>query len=903
MSPGRRDPSAVALAILAGALAGAAGLGTQVVLSGWSGLVAGQGQGAAIALGAWIVGWSVGAWLARDVVRVGRCLGLAGLAAALLAWSSRASLGALALAPPGAWSSVILVVIVVGAAALPQGLFLPLILRARPGLDVGWLVAANLGGAVAGAHWIGHDAAGRMGRDGALVLAALTAIAAGVLGRLGSPALAAPEEAPEGTSEDMSPGSALGSASAALFVGLGTAWALGVEWVALRLGALWFGGLQAALSGVLAASLVALAVGAALVPRLVPRDGRGMLGVVALAVAGSAWVVLGPGVVGLAAPGDQPFLGTLIYMGPALAPLGALVPVLHRARPGEPGRRLSDLFVHEAWGAPLGIGLAHVLLVPELGCGGTLATFSILGGLGCLLVPGALRSPVAWGASGLGVGLGVFMFLEPEPALASPALDRPDFEILAFTEDAEFAVSVVRDSLRGERTLLTDEFRATAIGDEYLYMRVLGHLPVLFHPDPRRVGVLALGTGTTVGSVSLHPDVERIDVLEISRAVVEFAPYFEEVHLGALDEGLPGLLELEEGERVGLYLGDGRRTLARLPEGSLDVLTMEPLLPDSPAAVFLYTPEFYSLARRALADNGLVCQWVPPHALAPDTFDAVVSAFTGAFPWSGVFQFGTQVILLGGDSRPAPMSSRFPSEGELHEALLELGLEDLGGIVHRLVFEGAAAELAPSARPLKDSDPWVLYVPRPRGVEPLGWLPRNLAWLRGREGRVPESWRTAAGVLEADRGRRLGQVRRLTEAWHAHRAASVGLVIERDTGAPLLAELLPELGPLAGREVEAAVLAREIQFEDARGRGLSALEAEDGRTALDYLTRAAQMRPLRADIHLFVSLAALRVGEAPVARAAAARAAELCPRILETRPGEQALRMGLPRNLLEGTRR
>ena len=167
------------------------------------------------------------------------------------------------------------------------------------------------------------------------------------------------------------------------------------------------------------------------------------------------------------------------------------------------------------------------------------------------------------------------MFLEPEPALASPALDRPDFEILAFTEDAEFAVSVVRDSLRGERTLLTDEFRATAIGDEYLYMRVLGHLPVLFHPDPRRVGVLALGTGTTVGSVSLHPDVERIDVLEISRAVVEFAPYFEEVHLGALDEGLPGLLELEEGERVGLYLGDGRRTLARLPEGSLDVLTME----------------------------------------------------------------------------------------------------------------------------------------------------------------------------------------------------------------------------------------------------------------------------------------------------------------------------------------
>lgn len=899
MSPGPRYPSAVALAILAGALAGAAGLGTQVVLSGWSGLVAGQGQGAAIALAAWIAGWSVGAWLARGVVRVGRCLGLAGLGAALLSWSARASLGALALAPPGPWASVSMVVFAVGLAAVPQGLFLPLLLRARPGLDVGVLVSANLTGAVAGAHWIGHDAAGFMGRDGALFIAALTALAAGVLGRFGSPVLATLDA----SAGDRSPRSELGSVPAALFVGLGTAWALGVEWVAIRLGALWYGGLQAALSGVLAASLVALAVGAALVPRLVPRDGRGVLGVVFLAVAGSAWVVLGPGVVGLAEPGDHPFLGTLIYMGPALAPLGALVPVLHRARPGEAGRRLSDLLVHEAWGAPLGIGLAHVLLVPEFGCGGTLAAFSILGALGCLLVPGALRSPVAWGASSLGLALGVFMFLEPEPALASPALNRPDFEVLAFTEDAEFAVSVVRDSLRGERTLLTDEFRATAIGDEYLYMRVLGHLPVLFHPDPRRVGVLALGTGTTVGAVSLHQNVERIDVLEISRAVVEFAPYFEEVHLGALDEGLPGLLDLEQGERVGLYLGDGRRTLARLPEGSLDVLTMEPLLPDSPAAVFLYTPEFYSLARRALADDGLVCQWVPPHALAPDTFDAVVSAFTGAFPWSGVFQFGTQVILLGGDSRPAPMSSRFPSEGLLHGALVELGLEDLSGLVHRLVFEGAGSEVSPSARPLRDSDPWVLYVPRPRGAEPLGWLPRNLAWLRAREGEVPESWRVAAGVFEADRGRRLGQVRRLTEAWHAHRAASVGLVLERDPGAPLLAELLPAFGPLVEQEAEAAVLAREIQFEDLRGRGLSALEAEDGRAALDYLTRAAQMRPLRADIHLFVSLAALRLGEVSVARAAAARAAELCPRILETRPGEQALRMGLPRNLLVGAPR
>lgn len=886
----------------AAAAAGAAGLGAEVVLAGWSGLVVGQGRGAALALAAWIAAWALGAGCAAFTRGRSRPLALAGVATSAgiaLAWALlRRGAGA----PPGDLAAAALVVVAVGLAAFPQGFFLPLLARARAAREVGLLFGANLLGAVVGAHGIGHVLAGAVGRDGALVGACVAALIAGGVGALAARDGGVLAENPAGSPPvPSSPAHStrhLGAPAAALIAGLGTAWVTGAEWVGLRLGALWFGGLQAALAGVLAGSLVALALGAAVLPRLVPRDGRGPAVMLALAVAGSLWVVLGPGPGVLDDPRGNSFLGSFVHLAPLLAPLGALVPTLHAARPGEPGARLSRLLVHELWGAPLGVLCAHAWLVPRFGCGGTLAALAGVAALGALVSMPQLGRAWSAGLAAAGLAGAVVLARAPEPALASPALDRPDFVLLDFTEDAEFAVSVVRDGLRGGKNLLTDEFRATAVGDDYLYMRVLGHLPLLLHPDPARVAVLAFGTGTTAGAVALHDEVERLEVLEISRAVIEAAPWFEEVNRGVLGEGLPGLLDPDDGrDRVVVRLGDGRRTLARWPAGTLDVLTMEPLLPDSPGAVFLYTDGFYALARRALAPGGLVCQWVPPHALAPETFDAVVAAFTDSFPWSGVFLFGTQVILLGGEAEPVLDGTRFPDEGPLHDALAGLGLEDATGVVARFVAAGDA--WPPATRPLRDADPWVLYAERPRGN--LALLPTNLAALRARQGEAPLAWRLATGPAGERRIARVRRVHLAAEAWYRQVAEGAGLRLPADAGATPFASLRGDLAGLASEEVEAAVLARRIRFDELLVAGFTALARRDARGALDALTRAAEIRPEHAETHLLIALAAARLGEPTIARAAADRAYELCPRLLETRQGRRAVEvLGLPPELARG---
>ena len=70
--------------------------------------------------------------------------------------------------------------------------------------------------------------------------------------------------------------------------------------------------------------------------------------------------------------------------------------------------------------------------------------------------------------------------------------------------------------------------------------------------------------------------------------------------------------------------------------------------------------------------------------------------------------------------------------------------------------------------------------------------------------------------------------------------------------------------------------------------------ASDPRAAADYLISAVEIRPERADVHLYVSAAMLRLGSESVAREALGRALELCPRALETSAGMRAAKLGLP---------
>lgn len=51
-------------------------------------------------------------------------------------------------------------------------------------------------------------------------------------------------------------------------------------------------------------------------------------------------------------------------------------------------------------------------------------------------------------------------------------------------------------------------------------LKLLAHLPAILASQRRNVMVIGLGTGVTAGELTLYPDIERIDVAEISPTVV-----------------------------------------------------------------------------------------------------------------------------------------------------------------------------------------------------------------------------------------------------------------------------------------------------------------------------------------------------------------------------------------------
>src|SRR5215510_14416043 len=103
-------------------------------------------------------------------------------------------------------------------------------------------------------------------------------------------------------------------------------------------------------------------------------------------------------------------------------------------------------------------------------------------------------------------------------------------ELVDAREGRAGLASVVRNVRNGYTSLYTDEFLAASTEGRYRYMRMLGHIPMVLAEDPRRVLVMAFGTGTTAGSLSTHPSVERLDVVEISKEVLEVAPHFASVN-------------------------------------------------------------------------------------------------------------------------------------------------------------------------------------------------------------------------------------------------------------------------------------------------------------------------------------------------------------------------------------
>ncbi len=678
-----------------------------------------------------------------------------------------------ALSSPARWGLRVFVAsIAVLPGAILVGATFPAVLRAasRPGRGIGPVASALYGlntvGAVGGALWAGFAGILDHGVVGAGRIAAGIAAGVGALAILfGRRVRRAPE--PSETPSAPVPVAPLVATAFCGFV------ALGLEASGVRILVFFVEGFTASFAAMLAVFLAGLALGSLAVGPALSRLRRPGIGVGAL--------LLLAGVAALVLSREIPFAedwmrsvrrwayagreiveaqrwaalagSTFLFLLPALL-LGATFPLAIRWARGEGaqggpredvGRVSGRVALVNGIGAVL--GPLAVLAVGRAGAqgeeaGGPLLAWTALACLAavagaaiCVLSLRARRARLV-GVAALGVAAGFGIpaalssaspsaLVSASHVLLDPAGRRdPGRRLLDVRADEVVTASVVEGE--GERDLYTDDFLAAATGASTPYMRLLGHLPALAAAKDDNALVIAFGTGTTAGAIAAHSGVRRLEIAEVSRAVLALAPLFREANRDVLSD-----------PRTVLRVDDGRDALL-LHARDLDVITLEPLLPYTPAALPFYTREFYRLAKDRLAEGGVLCQWVPVHAMPLDLYVALVATFFDEFPDGSLWFFEQSSILLGRKGTAAPSPSAFLARAaEVERQLRAAGLASPEALALGYVANGRrvrkAIEESPTGplcrRPVTDDDPFPEAYPTPRGRFVTTYLADTLGWL------------------------------------------------------------------------------------------------------------------------------------------------------------------------------
>ena len=566
-------------------------------------------------------------------------------------------------------------VAVVTLPSLAMGATLPLVVRwaigsaVRAGRDTGWLYASNAGGAVIGAVLSGFVLLPTLGmRRTTFIAVGLNLLAtAFALLTARSPAPAAQAvRAVTNVTTGQRANRLRTAATVALAMSGAASLILQLTWT--RILSLVLGPTTYAFSTMVAVFITGITVGAVAGGWLskwsrAPAALAGSLLLAGLAaIAAAAWAQQIP----LAVAGASSFTALFrmqaalvsLVMLPMTTAFGAVFPLAVALTTMDDDRIASDvarIYAANTLGAIAGALAGGYLLIPVFGLQGSVQmAATVCFGAGTLVLisrPATAKTRATTVAFAVVLTAAVWMLPPWNRGLLSsgaykyaaylPAENREAVlqagELLYYGEGAASTVSVRRAA--GSTTLAIDGKVDASNAGDMLTQRLLAHVPLLLHPDPRAVAIIGLGSGVTLGSALRHP-VTRVDTIEISPQVIQAAAHFSAENGDALGD-----------PRSRLIAGDGRTHLM-LTRQRYDVIVSEPSNPWIAGVAGLFTHEMFRAARARLAPGGIFCQWAHVYDMSDEDLRSIVRTFLDVFPKAHVWGIGDNDILLIGADEP-----------------------------------------------------------------------------------------------------------------------------------------------------------------------------------------------------------------------------------------------------------
>src|SRR5205085_1000027 len=116
----------------------------------------------------------------------------------------------------------------------------------------------------------------------------------------------------------------------------------------------------------------------------------------------------------------------------------------------------------------------------------------------------------------------------PADRISARALPAPEQNerVLDQSEGVNEIVTVTETSGKGRRLMTNGHAMSATWPLSQRYMRALAHVPLLMSGNPTRVLVIGFGVGNTTTAAALHPSIQRVEVADLSRNVLDHASWF-----------------------------------------------------------------------------------------------------------------------------------------------------------------------------------------------------------------------------------------------------------------------------------------------------------------------------------------------------------------------------------------
>lgn len=341
------------------------------------------------------------------------------------------------------------------------------------------------------------------------------------------------------------------------------------------------------------------------------------------------------------------------------------------------------------WGRPARIGVSLLLL-------------AVVAGVGAL--PPQFNQKVLFGGWGPFAG-GVYGGREVGSTV--DITFRSMMKTLYHREGVSASVDVLEQGDGMQLISINAQPVATTYMPDMRALQMLGHLPVLLHPDPKQVLIIGLGAGVSSGIIGAYPGVEAVTVVELNDEVPGGTAKFAEWNFDVLNN-----------PKVKIVINDGANYV-KATKKQYDFISSDPIHPFIAGNGTLYSEDHWKICRDRLKEGGVIAQWIPLYQLSPTDWATIIHTFTSVFPNSSMWYSGIDVVLIGfkGEVKidPDRMAEKM-ADPRIARDLLTMGVSSPGDVFGWFIAGPKELQEMGAAAPINRVDRPVLEYTAPRAL-------------------------------------------------------------------------------------------------------------------------------------------------------------------------------------------